>query len=73
MFYWGTVDVQYCVSFRYTAKRICFTYTHIRSSSGSFAIWVITECRVHAPVLCPMSLLLAYFIYSSVYVLIPAS
>ena len=28
--YWGTVDLQYCVSFRYTAK-FSYMYTNIHS------------------------------------------
>ena len=29
--YWSIVDLQYCVSFRYTAKRFSYTYTYIHS------------------------------------------
>ena len=30
-FYWSIVDLQRCVSFRCTAKWICYTYTYIHS------------------------------------------
>ena len=40
---WSMVDLQYCVSFRCTAKWIGYTYTYICSFSDSFPILVITE------------------------------
>ena len=37
-FYWSTIDLQCLVSFRCTAKWICYTYTYIHSSLDSFPI-----------------------------------
>ena len=37
-FYWSIVDLQCCVSFRYTAKWISYTYTYIHSVLDSFPI-----------------------------------
>ena len=72
-FYWSVVDLQCCVSFRCTAKWISYTYTYIHSFLGSFPIYVITEYWVEFPVLYSRSLLVIYFIYSSVYMSIPIS
>ena len=60
-----------CVSFRCTAKWI--SYTCIRSFLDSFPIQVIIEYWGDFPVLHSRPLLLIYFIYSSVYMLIPNS
>ena len=49
------------------------THTHIHSFSDSFPIQVITEYWVEFPVLYSRSLLIIYFIYNSVYLLIPNS
>ena len=40
-FYWNIADLQYCVSFCYTATLI--SYTYIYSFSDYFALWVIRE------------------------------
>ena len=37
-FYWNIVDLQCCISFRYTAKWFSYTYTNIHSFSDSFPI-----------------------------------
>ena len=71
--YWSIVDLQCCVSFRGTAKWFSYTYTYICSFSDSFSIEVITECWVEFPALYSRPLLGIYFIYSSVYMLIPNS
>ena len=70
-FYWNTVDLQCCVSFRCTAKWISYTYTYIHSFLDSFPIEAITEYWVEFPVLYSSSLLVTYFIYSSMYMSIP--
>ena len=45
-FYWSIVDLQCCVSFRYTAERISYTYSH-SFFLDSFPILTITEyCNV---------------------------
>ena len=36
--YWSIVDLQCCVSFRYTANGFSYTYTYIHSFSDSFPI-----------------------------------
>ena len=36
--YWGIVDLQCCVNFRYTAKWFSYTYTYIHSFSDSFLL-----------------------------------
>ena len=69
--YWSIVDLQYCVSFRCTAKLLSYTYIH--SFSDSFPVQVITGYGVEFPVLCSRSLLITCFIYSRVYMLIPNS
>ena len=65
-FYWSLVDLQCCISFRCTAKWISYTYTYIHSFLDSFPIQVITEYWEEFPVLYSRSLLVIYFIYSSV-------
>ena len=49
-FYWSLVDLQCCVSFRYTAKWISYTYTYIHSLD-SFPTQAIAEYWVESPVL----------------------
>ena len=53
------VDLQCCVSFRCTAKRINITKSQYYK--------VIKRCRKYFPVLYSRSLLFIYFLYSSVY------
>ena len=72
-FHWSIVDLQ-CISFRCTAKLICYTYTYIPS------FWAIlpyitlqspecyTECCAIQQVL-----KVIYFTYSNVYMSIPIS
>ena len=72
-FYWSIADFQWCVSYRCTAKWISYTYTYIHSLLDSFPIQAITEYWVEFPVLYSRSLLVIYFIYSSVYVSIRIS
>ena len=72
-FNWRIVVLQCCVSFRYTAKRLSYTYTYIHSFPVSFPIQIISECWVEFPVLYSRSFLIIHFIYSSVYMLIPNS
>ena len=40
-FYWHVVDLQRCVSFRHTAKRVSFAYAHLHSFSDSFLVQVL--------------------------------
>ena len=67
--YWSTVDLQCCVSFRCTAKWISYTDTYVPSFFSFFSHLVITEYWFEFPMLYSRSLLLIYFIYSSVYML----
>ena len=60
-FFLSTVDLRCCVSFRCTAQWI-----YIYSFSDSFPLEVITKYWGQFPVLCSRSLLVIYFIYSSV-------
>ena len=69
--YWSRVDLQCYVSIRSTAK--WFSYTYIHSFPDSFPIQVIKEYWVEFPVLYSRPLSIIYFIYSSVYMLIPNS
>ena len=63
--YWSIVDLQYCVSFRCTAK--FFGYTYINSFSDSFPIQVVIGYGVEFPVLCSCFPLAIYFTFGSVY------
>ena len=65
------VDLQYHVSFRYTTW--WFSHIYIYSFSGSFPLQFIKKYWVEFPVLYSRSWLVIYFIYSSVYMLIPNS
>ena len=67
------IDLQCCVinSFRYTAKRIC--YTHIRCFIDCFPIQVITEYWVKFPVPSSRFLLVIHFIYNSVCMSVPTT
>ena len=67
------VGLKCCVSFCCTAKWISYTYTYIHSFLDSFPVYVITEYWVEFPVLHSRSLLIIYFIYSSVYMSTPIS
>ena len=69
------VDLQCSVSFRHTENWIRYTYTYSYSFLDSFPIWVITEYWLEFPVWYSRSLLVIviYFIYISVYMLIPIS
>ena len=65
-----------CVNFCCTAKWISFIYTvcvFIKLFLDYFPILVITEYWIEFPVLYSKSLLVIYFIYSSVYMSIPIS
>ena len=42
-FYWSIVDFPCCISFRCTAKWLCYKYIHIHSFWDSFFIQVITD------------------------------
>ena len=57
-------------SFQCTTKWIIYTHTYMHSFSHSFPRNVITDYWVDLPVLSSRSLMLTYFIYSSVYILI---
>ena len=70
--YWGIVDLQYCVNSA-VWHRDSVIYTFVYCFSDSSPIYVITEYWVEFPVLYSSSLLVIYFIYSSVYMLIPTS
>ena len=72
-FFWSTIDLQCCVSFRCAAKWIYCTYTYIHSFLDSFHMLAITQYWVEFPVLYSRSLLVIYFIYSSVYMSVPVS
>ena len=65
------VYLQFCVSFRCTAKCFSYTYTYVNSFSNSFPIYVITGNWVEFSVLYNRFLLVIFFIFSSVYMLIP--
>ena len=68
---WCIVDLQCCVSFRCMAK--WFSYTYIHSFSDSFPVGYY---RILSKIPCAIysrSLLIIYFICSSVYMLIPDS
>ena len=67
MYSWSTMMCYFHV-FNYT-----HTHMYIYSFSDSFPIEVITEYWVEFPMLYSRSLLVIYFIYSSVYILIPNS
>ena len=67
--YWGIVDLQHCVSFKFSVKWVCYTYIH--SFLDSFPIYTMTEYWVEFPVLHSRSLLVIYFKYNSLYVSIP--
>ena len=43
-FYWGIVDLQYCVSFRYTAKWFSYTYIHIHTHTH---IYIYTHIHIY--------------------------
>ena len=62
------MDLQCCVSFRFTANWISYMYTYIHSFLDSFPIQAITEYWVEFPVLYSRSLIVIYFIYTSVYI-----
>ena len=72
-FYWSLVDLLF-VSFKCTAKWISFAYSYIYSFLDFFSpIKAVTHYWAEFPVLYNRSLLVIYFIYSSVYMLIPVS
>ena len=41
VFFWSIIDLQCCVSFKYTAKWISFTYTYIHSF-----LWILSPYRL---------------------------
>ena len=63
-FVWHIINLQCCISFMCTAK--WFIQTYIHSFSDSFLIKIIIEYWVEFLVLYIRSLLVIYFIYSSV-------
>ena len=65
-FFWSIVDLQYCVSFRCTAKWF-HIYTYICILLDYFPLQVITRYWMWLPVLYSKSLLIIYFMYSSLY------
>ena len=71
-FYWSIDDSQCCVRFRCTAKWSSYTCTHIYPLFFRFFPHV-GHYRVMFPVLYNRYSSVTYFIYSSVYMSIPAS
>ena len=67
--WWGIVDLQCCVSFRRTATWISYTYTYVHSFLDSFPYRPLQSFEF--TVLSSRSLLINYFIYSSLYMSIP--
>ena len=67
--YWSIVGLQWCVSYKCTAK--WFIYISFYPFSNSFLIYVITEYWAEFLVLYKNSLLVIYFKYSSVYMSVP--
>ena len=69
LIYWNTVDLQCCVSFRCTAKWISYLYIYVYPLFFRlFWPYVIAKYKVEFTVLCNRSLLVIYFICSSVYI-----
>ena len=69
-FYWGIADLQCCVSFRFTVKRISNTYTYIHSLFSHIGFYR----TLSIPPLCYMiGPCQFHFIYHSAYVLILSS
>ena len=64
-FYWSIVDLQCHVSFRCTAQWFSYTYIYI------YVIYISVKTKywIYFPVLYSRSLLVIYFLYSSVYML----
>ena len=69
--YWSIIDVQYCISFRCTAKWPSYSHTYTHSFADSFPIKVVTEFCIEFPALYIRSLLIIYSICSIVCMLIP--
>ena len=74
-YYWNIVDLQYCVSFRYSAKWliymcVCVYICIYIFSSDYFPLQVTIKYWIYFPVLYSKSLLLIYFMYNSLYLLI---
>ena len=73
-FYWSIVDLQYYVSFRWTAKWISYTCTYIHyflrffSHTGHYRVLIRVPCAIYS-----RALLVMYFIYNSVYTSITIS
>ena len=75
-FYWSIVDLQCCVSFRYTAKWFIFLYICVCICMYVYIFFfrllsLIGYYKILSmfPVLYSRSLLVIYFIYSSMYML----
>ena len=69
----GVQLIYNAVSFMCTAKWISYMYTYIHFFLDSIPIWAVTGYWGEFPVLHSRSLLVLYFIYSSVYMAIPIS
>ena len=67
LFFKIRVHLQRCISFWYTDTK-WFSYMYVYIFSGSFPLWFITRYWMWFPVL-----YIVYFIYSSLYLLIPNS
>ena len=73
-FYWSIVDLQYCISFRCTAKWFSYTYIYIYiyiSPPFSFSDSLTIKAIVDFAVLYSRFFLVIYFINYSVYMSIP--
>ena len=69
--YWSIIDLQYCISFRCTAKWPSYSHTYTHSFVDSFPIKVVAEFCIEFPALYIRSLLITYSICSIVCMLIP--
>ena len=77
-FYWNIVNLPYCLSFWCTIKWLSFIYIYVYiyiyiyiNFSYSFPLWFITGYWIEFSVVYRRIALFMYFIYSSLYLLIP--